>query len=303
MKFLVKTPVVGLKIFDGDLLNKRLQITFASEAHYNFFSNKIQQWIGISLQSGTHIYADLQKSEVVTEQQALSNDTQNLASTSTKLSQIASPDMSQPFTQEVSSQRIPFLLSQSLSVQEPVKTSVVAAPPVADHEGSHQKRIELEHKSMDETSLYENYRNYLDASRIPTSYNGDTSILSQSTDLFSNNTQYNTYLIPGQFPPTTDSTITPSVCAKPSINRQDIKDLVKALPFNTARKKQSKSSRSKKSNSMDRILEKTLAHILKEKKKSFLTMDDEELAINVARKLQSQSFLKLLKRVEHLISD
>lgn len=50
VKFLVKSPIVGIKVFDGDTLKKRLQLTFESEGHYNIFVNKIRQWLGVDVE-------------------------------------------------------------------------------------------------------------------------------------------------------------------------------------------------------------------------------------------------------------
>lgn len=51
VRFLCKEPIVGLKIFNGDTLKKRVQMTFASEGHFNLFSNKINSWLGVSVNS------------------------------------------------------------------------------------------------------------------------------------------------------------------------------------------------------------------------------------------------------------
>lgn len=50
MRFLVKAPIVGIKVFDGDTLKKRLQLTFESEGNFNMFSNKVRQWLGVDFE-------------------------------------------------------------------------------------------------------------------------------------------------------------------------------------------------------------------------------------------------------------
>lgn len=41
---------MGIKVFDGEIVKKRLQLTFESEGNFNMFANKVRQWLGISVQ-------------------------------------------------------------------------------------------------------------------------------------------------------------------------------------------------------------------------------------------------------------
>lgn len=50
VRFLIKSPIVGIKVFDGEIVKKRLQLTFESEGNFNMFANKVRQWLGINVQ-------------------------------------------------------------------------------------------------------------------------------------------------------------------------------------------------------------------------------------------------------------
>lgn len=292
VKFLTKEPVVGLKLFNGEYLTKRLQITFAAEGHFNLFARKIQQWLGLSL--GLQ-YPD--SSQGPANNTTLGPNSQHaMDSSSLNDSQSQSQGVSQIFTQVSCSQNEGFLLSQVLPREE---TDVLSQGPNLSHSYlAHQRGQEYRQES-DQKAVQipqDSFRLLLNAAMNDTSF--DSSAISEAG--FNNNEQYNGFnstkrVNPNFFAASEDTNLSFNL-----LNAQsELIQTITNIPFQSKKKKREKSSR--KMGSIDRAFEKTIYHIIDEQKGSLLAMDDTELSMKVVRKLRSRNFLKLLKRVENLI--
>lgn len=147
MRFLIKAPIVGIKVFDGETVKKRLQLTFESEGNFNMFANKVRQWLGINVQ-GTSFAENAnsqmessQLSAVLPPSQPVTGSTPGTISMSQPMTggqsasifdQSSSSFMSQPLAKPLSL-TMPFTrsLSQNLSSTRSLDRSLSQNIPVS----------------------------------------------------------------------------------------------------------------------------------------------------------------------------
>ncbi|KAM9936030.1 hypothetical protein OXX80_004408 [Metschnikowia pulcherrima] len=314
VRFLAKEPIVGLKIFDGEKLRKRLQITFTSEGNFNMFANKIQQWLGLPVVANYEApdsqvaYSQqatqgpqlsqtqaASSSQIPCEQNGLFSEhgSQSIGTRSVCSNNINShlfnsqnahpePSISQPPRSHESTQ-------QSESTQ-PTPSKCQSVPQVSFSQP--QMKSEMGSNSFDAFSLLLNAA-ATDGGAPPLSQY-DTSALSQSTQIWNDDSKYGMFQYSN---PTGDNTTYSQTTAGHSLTQA-----LRKIPFDSGQKKRkSNSSRTKRKHSMDELLESAISRILEQKQESYLNLNDEDLSLKICRRLKSKSFLMLLKRVESLL--
>ncbi|GEQ70297.1 hypothetical protein JCM33374_g3973 [Metschnikowia sp. JCM 33374] len=321
VRFLSKEPIVGLKIFDGEKLRKRLQITFTSEGNFNMFTNKINQWLGLSVVANYDgPDSQLANSQTATQGVSLSQ-TQTAPSSEVasgpKIEQYSQVCGSQPLGSQMFGSR----LIGSQSAVSDVPTSQVSCSQ--DKPSQFVPILDLSQQSDTAQTSYQ--RNYNDLNQFPQSQmrinpqnpphnldalsmllnaatndttrsfsQYDTSALSQSTQIWNENPKGTILQYPAV---SSNNTFNKNVTTGPELTQS-----LREIPFNpSSKRKKTHSSRSRKKNGRDGVLEETIARILEEKQAGYLDLNDEDLSLKICRKLKSKSFLALLKRVEKLL--
>ncbi|OBA19388.1 hypothetical protein METBIDRAFT_13678 [Metschnikowia bicuspidata var. bicuspidata NRRL YB-4993] len=341
VRFLAKEPIVGLKIFDGEKLRKRLQVTFSSEGNFNMFANKINQWLGLNVVA-SYEAPDLQlansqqatlgtpysQKETSLSQTILALNEQipdqgsqrtgsqyggshmfgsHMCASQNAISDVTSSQIAH--SQDNMSQFAPFQeLSQQLDVSQ--------LSPLGKHGGSkhfpfsQNNKLEEASHNLDAVLLLLSAAAKENTSNILPQY--DTSVLSQSTQIW-NDSRANVFQYPTAsanntcFTQTTiDQDLTQtneSSDFRQAAPRGGLTQNLKEIPFNPNERKKntSHSSSSKTKRGMTELLEATIARILEEKKENYVDLSDEELSLKLCRRFKSRTFLMLLKRVENLL--
>lgn len=314
VRFLTKEPIVGLKIFDGEKLRKRLQITFSSEGNFNMFANKMNQWIGLSVVAN-YDALDLQLANSQPNSQVPVSQVKNFPLSQmipgTSILKTENPPKnynnhlfgSQGAISEAPASQIA-CSQEKLSQFAPIHgfsqhLELVQFSPIQNFNETTQFQQSQTRPKREETS--QNFDAFLlllsagsNDTTIPPNPQNDTSALSQSTQIWNTETKDNIFQYPTA---STSNTFYSQVPPGPELT-QTLRD----IPFNPGKKqKKAKTSRPKK-NGVDDLLELTIARIIEEKQGGYLDLNDKDLSLKICRKLKSKSFLMLLKRVEHLLS-
>lgn len=301
-KFLTKEPIVGLKVFDGENLRKRLQVTFGSEGHFNTFANKMHQWLGVSVTGG---YAELQRvsndlsvsfsSQLPAAYESLQPPLSQVHGSQATASQVRTASQvhaSQVHASQAHASQLPHVeLSQVPLTQDQFNQTSSQVPnyELATQDLSYAHLLAPRtHDAEDIARSLMHLRGTAPSQSIP-----ERSFLCPSAlDAFTpDTTQFTQNLLDG----------TINTYNMPTVTLKDLADALLAVPFQPIKKRKSKKLKKSSSKNMEQALESVLRLVLEKADTSFLELQDEELRVKISRKLKSKSFLRLAQRVETLL--
>lgn len=348
VRFLCKEPIIGLKVFNGDTLRKRLQVTFASQGHFNMFCNKVSLWLGVPVNSAYPLELQVADSQTVAQpSQAPSQVVQRSA---------VSSQASQQPTQTVESSQLTSVCTQTMQVCTKMlrghSESGQALESVREVESKQEPDSQIQAPTLQiqriqaadcggsasfdvGPHLRSNYRNdYEQAAPAPQLSNDNVHVKTEPSDSFS---QYdNAYLSlldqASAFEATNQTSVIDSTqsflglehnqkhyyanqsgCsvengdsgagaalneAPPTISENDI---ARALGRDRKSRKRSRKKLDRTQDPVEDALMQTVHNIASLRTGSVLDLSDEQLCLQIARRLKSKSFKKLLRRVESVI--
>lgn len=269
---------MGLKVFDGEDLEKRLQITFESEGHFNHFAHKIRKWLGLSV---------ILLKPIV--EQLLQQNSEQL-------------DFFQP---QPLSQRLQIENSQINSLSQDCSLSFMRAPEpltypvmpatIPQYQDPFLVLLEAAQLRRDDDSLLELSQQFSQP---------NTSVMSQSTQIWNEipatNFSFNQVAKDNRPVELILKTTSQSNKCPPF-------DFAKALtdiPFSQKWKQPVRARtlpKKPKTDKMEIYLKRAVEAIIKDGQESYQELDDKELALRIARRLKSKSFFLFVKRVENLL--
>lgn len=301
VRFLTKQPIVGIKIFDGERLRKRLQITFATEGNFNLFVNKSRQWLDIDIRDQaptSEVYLTGENSQ--TNYLTQTPQTEPISQASSQIlehSQNSQATLySQQSTQNVSRQlqlgthaAQPFN-SNSIRMSQSVSDSAAKSEQVHSNTCISAPRNIFQIKPECPQILEPSHNSA--SYPVVTALDDNTSVVSQSTQLF--------HTEPAIGTTQHESSLTDALWVTP-ITGEDITRALHDIPFAPRLKKRTlQPSSQREMPVMEKLLENVLTVIALEQDR-YLTLNDEQFALKLVQRLKSESFRKLLERVENVI--
>lgn len=274
VKFLIKTPIVGIKIFDGDNLKKRLQLTFESEGNFNVFSNKIRHWLGVNVQMSSGIPGSTPSNSQIVP---------HLGS-----SQV--PD-SVSIAESASQNMLPSNMALSFPFQ-PSQSQVPIAYPARDplryptYDDPFSLLLGAAESAMVDGSQFSQQDGFTQLSQVSFQDALQTSIFSGQQDLGkSGNTEVLTDY-------------------SQVITREEINKALEDISRETSEKRKQtlkKRRRNHKRESLAELMTDAIKEIVETKDNSLHDLSDQELSLKLARTLKSKRFKSFARRIETLL--
>lgn len=320
VRFLCKEPIVGLKIFNGDSLKKRLQMTFVSEGHYNLFCNKLSQWLGMPINSKYPIELQVSDSQTGFNQAICSSQSQ---SSQVQFSQFQSSQLqfSQPFRS--GSQVVHVNSKDDSPISTQYQTSQMSA--VGDKIGSHVKRESWDGRNeVIRVSQPKTNANYGESSVAPDDsvythnprvkqepifgepsfahINCDFQVALSQAETLINTTYFDSSIQHGSHNLTVDTDVTEQneKTRHTIVTQKEIDDVLTGNK--SSRNLKSRKRKNKELDPLEDALVQTVSQVSRRGLDCVVDLSDEQLCLKIARKLSSKSFLLVLKRVEAVIA-
>lgn len=267
---------MGIKSFDGDKLKKRLQITFESEGGFNLFANKTRQWLGINM-----IVASLSES---------------------------TPSNSQ-FAPPVESSQMPIVVEEPINTTEQNASQAMSFATQLSISNIFQLQARTEQVSY--ASNAAPLSQLADAIEIKeddwTQYTQQDTLMSTAKLGYHDSLQTSIFLKDNsKLKAVIQDTVFPN---GPEINENCIKETLEDNSFVPKEKERKRRRNNRKELSADRFelaIAKAIQEVVHNKDESLLDLNDQQLALQMARVLKSQNFVRLVTRVEsllHAVSD
>lgn len=277
---------MGIKIFDGDTLKKRLQLTFESEGNFNMFSNKIRQWLGTSLlltaNLADNIPSNSQHASQVTSSQnvVVIPDSQLVCGS---LSQILLNTVTeQASTSQNLMNDVIDLTSTAFCYPLPVRDPL-SYPYYNDPISLLLGAAELANQDRTQYSQQDTFRQ---STQIGYNDSLQTSLFSHEPHVTKLGKQGN------------------ANDYSRAISGEEIYKALTDIPFTSSeihkphRRKPHKTSKGDK---FELAMVNAIKEVINTKEESLHDLSDQELALKIARVLKSKSFLRLIHRVDSLL--
>lgn len=320
VRFLSKQPIVGLKLFEKDVLRKRLQITFENEANFNLFCNQVRVSLGIDVNASPANVFDLTQST-----QKLDKFASTLADSQGAFSQpppvnatgpdlhaancnsqtaVSQLDVSQGCVSMAPSQNRPSddIYTQATSRFDISRISSQHTIPAVTPGGTAAKHVSMFRDILSQephiqptNCVLSQYNTNVDPNRQALQgfdYDKlETSFADESTRLWdqTKKTNHNTFKI-------TNETLEPG---SPRQLRSKLMDVPVREDWHGT--KENLGPRSDQSR-MELILKNTLMSIVDAPQPSLYGLDDNQLKLKIARCLKDEEFLNFVTRLEELLN-
>lgn len=308
VKFLVKSPIVGIKNFEGDKLKKRLQITFESEGSFNLFANKTRQWLGVNMNSSvaestpsnSQFAPPMESSQMPVVVEEPEPDSQPMMS-----QQVGSQIMSQFVSQPVASQ---LTGSQAVASQHLGSQTLGSQNNISQHMtyGNQPSINVLQPRSEHMMAQINNDPLSLLVNAIDTKNEDWTQCSQQDTLMNTTQLGYHDTLQTSMYFNNVPQNKGYRVerYEKPEINADCIKEALADTSYVPKVSKKKHRRKDRKGFSEDKFeiaIANAILEIVQNKDESLLDLNDQQLALQMARVLRSRNFLRLVTRVESLL--
>lgn len=282
-----------MKVFDGEKLTKRIQITFESAGHFNHFANKVRKWLNVTVLLLKTI-AD-QLVQLATEQfTELLLQPRNVLQSSQLNSQIVvSPNCTQPLARNrQEAQETPLRTMQDSILLLLGAAQINTEQEIADFS---------QQMSQQNTSVVSQ----------PSFSQPNYSMLSQSTQMWNTpatDLSVNRFGDDLQgmklYQPVPQNTILPGFSVHSAwdgdttyYERSGHQGTQYTSAPETFRRTRTKKHK------VEKYFQKAMRHAFKSDHENYADLDDRELALKIARTLKKSSFVLFVKRVEKVLHD